>query len=1311
MSFHFEREPLAIVGMGCRFPGAASPQAFWKLLCEGRDAITDFPKAPGRFDIEAFYDPRPATPGKMSMRQGGFLSDIDRFDYTFFGISPREASYLDPQIRVLLEIAWETLEDAGEVSETIAGSHTGVFIGSVYSEYLDLQLRDFSSMCMYSLSGSLRSMLSGRLSFALDLRGPSLTVDTACSSSLVALHLACQSIWTGESSMALAGGANIYLHPGHSIGYAQTSMLSFASRCKAFDAKADGLVRSEGAGIVLLKPLSQARVDKNPIYAVICGSAMSNDGQSGPFLFAPSQIGQEITFRKAYQCAGKDPAHVQYVEAHGPGTPVGDPIEVAALAAVLGEGRAPEDICYLGSVKSNMGHTEGAAGIAGFIKTVLCLKHRTLVPTVHFHTPNPAIAWQSTPFKVVEQVMPWPQTSGPALASVSSFGLSGTNAHVILEEVQEKPSPSSSQADGAGPVEILPLSAKTEAALFSMAESWQRWLFQRDEDVPALSDLCYTAAVRRTHHEYRLAMVGANREDMARQLDAFCKGESMTTLLSGRSIPDTAHKMVFVFSGYGSQWIGMGKQLLEQESLFRTTLEECEEAMRPYTDWSLIEELTAPESRSRRDCVQPMLFALQVALARLWISWGICPDAVVGHSLGEISAAHIAGILSLSDAARIACSRSILIERVRGRGAMVVVGLSLEQARQAVAGKEASVSVAVSNSPTSTVLSGDPLVLKELLTTFEEQDIFCRPIKDADAAGHSPHMDPLLEELEARLYGIKPQKASLPFYSTVTTRVVEGPECDEIYWVRNLREPVLFAPAIQRVLADGASLFLEISPHPLLTGAIQQCAPQKSPRILALPSLRRNEDERTMLLSTIGALYIAGYPIAWQQISPSGRCVSLPSYPWQREQCWFAPAESKTLSWEHTDTSRVRQDGKPAHPLLQRYLHLATSPGTYVWETDLDTRTFRYLNDHGTQESMLFPATAYIEMACAGAQEAFLLDTLSLEQIRFERVLFLSKDSPQRLQMVISRSTVDTADVQFFTFAEDEGEEAVRHASAVIHLHPLTQEGPSEPLQFDLAALAERCTREVTHAQHYQAIEDRAVHYGPSFKGVEQVWYGEGETLARVRVRPEIKQERANYILHPAFLDACLQAGFVAAIVTSNLTGAYLPDSVSAFSSTEFPGEECWVYSQQHLSADTNELITSVFLLNDVGQICAQVKGLHAQRIGAGAFGTVPVHEERASERLHDNTSLRQQLQQASDDERLALLETSVTGCFAKILGYSQTRIDQDMTLDRLGLDSLMSLEVRNTLARELEVSLPLADFFGKRSLRQVVQRLFETVG
>src|SRR6266702_4177294 len=810
--------------------------------------------------------------------------------------------------------------------------------------------------------------------------------------------------------------------------------------------------------------------------------------------------------------------------------------------------------------------------------------------------------------------MPWPQTSGPALASVSSFGLSGTNAHVILEEVQEKPSPSSSQADGAGPVEILPLSAKTEAALFSMAESWQRWLSQRDEDVPALSDLCYTAAVRRTHHEYRLAMVGANREDMARQLDAFCKGESMTTLLSGRSIPDTAHKMVFVFSGYGSQWIGMGKQLLEQESLFRTTLEECEEAMRPYTDWSLIEELTAPESRSCRDCVQPMLFALQVALARLWISWGICPDAVVG--------------------------------------------LSLEQARQAIAGKEASVSVAVSNSPTSTVLSGDPLVLKELLTTFEEQDIFCRPIKDADAAGHSPHMDQLLEELEARLYGIKAQKASLPFYSTVTTRVVEGPECDEIYWVRNLREPVLFAPAIQRVLADGASLFLEISPHPLLTGAIQQSAPQKSPRILALPSLRRNEDERTMLLSTIGALYLAGYPIAWQQISPSGRCVSLPSYPWQREQCWFAPAESKTLSWEHTDTSRVRQDGKPAHPLLQRYLHLATSPGTYVWETDLDTRTFRYLNDHGTQESMLFPTTAYIEMACAGAQEAFLLDTLSLEQIRFERVLFLSKDSPQRLQMVISRSTVDTADVQFFTFAEDEGEEAVRHASAVIHLHPLTQEGPSDPLQFDLAALAERCTREVTHAQHYQAIEVRAVHYGPSFKGVEQVWYGEGETLARVRVRPEIKQERANYILHPAFLDACLQAGFVAAIVTSNLTGAYLPDSVSAFSSTEFPGEECWVYSQQHLSEDTNELTTSVFLLNDLGQICAQVKGLHAQRIGAGASGTVPAHEERASVHFHNNMSLRQQLQQASDDERLTLLETSVTGCFAKILGYSQTRID-----------------------------------------------------
>jgi acyl transferase domain-containing protein/acyl carrier protein len=908
-----KKEPVAVIGMGCRFPGANNLQAFWEMLSKGEDAITDFPSRPERFAADAFYDPQPETPGKIVTQQGGFLSEIDCFDYSFFGIAPREAAFLDPQIRVLLEIAWEALEDAGEVAATIAGSSTGVFIGATSNDYLDMHLRDLSRLTFYALADNLRNMLSGRLSFTFDLRGPSLTIDTAFSSSLVAVHLACQSLWSGESSMALAGGVHLSLQPGSSVSFSQARMLSPTSRCKAFAAEADGFVPAEGAGIVLLKLLAQAIAEQNPIHAVICGSAVSNDGKSGPFLFTPSQKGQEITLRRAYQNAGKSPAQVDYIETHGAGTQVGDPIEVAALSEVLGPERTQEEHCYLGSVKTNIGHTESAAGIAGLLKTILCLKHRTLVPNLHFQTPNPAIPWQHLPLKVVQQVMPWPQTSRPALAGVSAFGLSGTNAHIVLEEAPLECTFPSLQKETASQVYLLILSAKSEPALVALAQVWQKWLVQVAEDTLELTDLCLTAALRRNHHEHRLAIVGTTQADFANQLEAFCNRAYGQTLHIGRCWSGATRKIAFVFPGQGAQWISMGKQLFEQESVFREALEQCEQAMHFYTDWSLLEQLVVEKQPGFPDeisYVQPLIFAIQVALAKLWISWGLYPDLVIGHSMGEIAAAHIAGILSLEDATRIICLRSQLLQSVSGQGAMVMVGISLEQAHQIILGKEDYLSLAVSNSPDSTVLSGDPEALREVMAVLEKQDIFCRPV-NVDVASHSSFMDPLLPKLSAGLCGIKPRTATVPLYSTVTASILDGSTCDAAYWVRNLREPVLFAPVIQQLVLDESIIFLEVSPHPLLASAIQQCTQQKPEHVLTLPSMRRHEDERTVLLSAAGALYTAGVPLNWRKIFPHGKCVSLPNYPWQRERCWSPSLEKSAELWESMNKECIHRDDEP----------------------------------------------------------------------------------------------------------------------------------------------------------------------------------------------------------------------------------------------------------------------------------------------------------------------------------------------------------------------------------------------------------------
>jgi acyl transferase domain-containing protein/surfactin synthase thioesterase subunit len=911
-------EPIAIIGVGCRFPGAKNPEAFWQLLCNGVDAITEVPA--DRWDIDALYDPNPGSSGKMNTRWGGFLEQVDQFDAQFFGIAPREAVYIDPQQRLLLEVAWEALENAGQVVEQLARSSTGVFIGIGNYDYCRLLAnRDLAQINAYMGTGNALSVAANRLSYLFDFRGPSMAIDTACSSSLVAAHLACQSLRSGESNLCLVGGVNLILSPEPTITYSQARMLAPDGRCKTFDAKANGYVRGEGCGIVVLKRLSDALRDNDTILAVIKGSAINQDGQSNG-LTAPNGPSQEVVIHQALANAGVTSDQISYVELHGTGTSLGDPIEAKALGAVLATNRSPGSPCAVGSVKTNIGHLEAASGIAGLIKVALSLHHRKIPPSLHFHQVNPYIPLDKLPLQVQQSLGNWSEAEKPAFAGVSSFGFGGTNAHVILEEAPQRrgggAGEQGSRRDNSPSVYLLPLSARSGEALRSLVQSYQDFFTPAASgSTLSLQVICYTASVRRTHHNYRLSLVFHSREELLERLEAFLQGESRSGLSSGHKQWNRCPKLVFVFSGQGAQWWGMGRELWHSDPIFRAALEQCDQLLRSYTNWSLIDELMADESQSRlaeTEIAQPVIFSLQVAIAGLWKSWGVEPSAIVGHSLGEVAAAHVAGVLSLEDAVRVVFHRSRLMQRGTGQGKMAAVELSVADAESLVAQYQGRLSIAAINSPTSIVLSGENAAIEEVCQSLQERQIFCR-LLPVNYAFHSSQMEPFQHELMQSLQGINPQTALIPIISTVKGHACDGQSFDAAYWASNIREPVRFANAIAQLVQTQHNLFLEISSHPVLAMNISQCLHHCSQKGVVLPSLRRNTGERAVMLGSFGTLYTQGYPIDWSRLYPlEGRCVPLPSYPWQRERYWFE--DDRTQQQERWNrTSNLNEKSSTLH--------------------------------------------------------------------------------------------------------------------------------------------------------------------------------------------------------------------------------------------------------------------------------------------------------------------------------------------------------------------------------------------------------------
>lgn len=876
-------EPIAIVGMSCRFPGAVrDPEGFWQFLLAGGDGIGEVPA--DRWDADEFFSARPRTPGRIASRWGGFLNRVDRFDHEFFGISHREAVHMDPQQRIVLETAWEALEDAGAPPESVAGSDAGVFLAIYGIEYAGLLFADLDRINSYATIGNLHSVAAGRLSYVLDLHGPAVAVDAACASSLVAVHQACQSLRLGESSMAICGAVNLILSPHASISLSQLNESFVADgRIKTFDAAADGFVRSEGCGVVILKRLADAQAAGDLIYAVIRGSAVNQDGR-GAGLTAPNGSAHRALMTRALAVAGTGPEQVALVETHGTGTKLGDPIEVDALADVYGRPEGPP--VYLGAVKSNLGHLEAAAGMAGLIKAALCVERGLIPPNLHFNTLNPHIRLDGTTLAVPTEVTTWPEAAQPRVAAVSSFGLNGTNAHVVLAE---PPPPLQAEPDRTRPCSVLALSARSEAALLKLA---RRYADRLETEAVDPADLCWSAATGRARSPHRLAVTGRSAAELAEGLADHVRGEPSPRVVTGRAARAAGADVVFLFSGVGGQRADLARELYRTQPTFRRTVDRCDAIVRELTGRSLgIGADDAPAAGPGGEGIEqtaPMLFAVEYALACLWQSWGIEPVAVLGHSSGEYAAATFAGAMSLEDGLGLVVRRAALLAGLERPGTMVAIRASRGDVDLAMADLDpATIAVAAVNGPTNLTASGTPAAVAALTERLTARGVQVTPVR-ATRSGHSPLVEPMLTALGECLRGVQFSAPQIPMVSGVTGLLLPWDRAlDAEYWLRHTREPVQFAQGVATLAELGYRTFLEIGPGTDLLGmALESFGPDAG--VLMLPSLRPRRSDWEVIASTASRLFVAGADVDWRLFDADYRRtrVRVPTYPFDPVRCW-----------------------------------------------------------------------------------------------------------------------------------------------------------------------------------------------------------------------------------------------------------------------------------------------------------------------------------------------------------------------------------------------------------------------------------------
>ncbi|MEU9250413.1 type I polyketide synthase [Streptomyces sp. NPDC048270] len=1112
-------EPIAIVGMACRLPGGvAGPEDLWQLLQERREGMTAFPDDRG-WDLEGLYDPNPDSAGTSYTTKGGFLHEAAQFDAGFFGISPNEALAMDPQQRLLLEASWEALERAGIDPTAAQGSNIGVFSGVSIHDYVESLTNVPAELEGFVTTATAGSVASGRVSYAFGFEGPAVTVDTACSSSLVAMHLAAQALRQGECSMALAGGVAVMGSPIGVLGMSRQRGLAGDGRCKAYGDGADGTVLSEGVALVVLERLSVARERGHRVLAVLRGSAVNQDGASNG-LTAPNGPSQQRVIRKALDSAGLSPSDVDVVEGHGTGTALGDPIEAQALLATYGRDRNPEQPLWLGSLKSNIGHTQAAAGVAGVIKMVQALRHGVMPATLHADEPSKKVDWSEGAIELLTEAREWPRGGRPRRVGVSSFGISGTNAHLILEEAPADPAESLSAEQAPAGVVPLVVSARSAASLAGQAERLAAFIEGADGVSPA--DIAGALLSDRTVFGERAVVVAESGAEALAGLQALARGESAAGAVSGSAGSGAPGKVVWVFPGQGSQWAGMGRELMDASPVFAERIAQCAAALEPYVDWSLVEVLrgeSAPELMERVDVLQPASFAVMVGLAAVWSSVGVKPDAVLGHSQGEIAAACVAGALSLEDAARVVALRSQAIAKdLAGRGGMASVALSEEEAVARIAPWADRVEVAAVNGPSSVVIAGDAQALDEALEALSAGGVRVRRVA-VDYASHTRHVEDIREALAETLAGIGAQAPKVPFYSTVTGGwIADAGILDGGYWYRNLRAQVGFGPAVVELLGQGHGVFVEVSAHPVLVQPIAETVDTTGGDVVVTGSLRREDGGPRRLLASMAELFVRGIALDWNAVLPqtASRRVDLPTYAFDHQHYWLQLAESAT---DAASLGQVTAD----HPLLGAVVQLPQSDGL-VFTSRLSLRTHPWLADHTVGGVALLPATVLVELAVRAGDEA---GYGLLEELAIEAPLVVPEHGGVRVQVAVGGpGEAGARTVEVYSLREDAvGADAwTRHARGVLAESARAGGAGSG---FDFAAWPPAGAQPVEIEGFYPGLAGRGYAYGPAFQGVRAVWRRGEELFAEVALSEELRKDADRFGLHPALLDAALQAGTI----------------------------------------------------------------------------------------------------------------------------------------------------------------------------------------